>query len=941
MKKYLVFALLQLILNNAQAQEESLLDLYPKYLGFGLVEKIYDSRIENINGNEDKILIFDSDKFKLYKDSIANPKAIKRISIRFSKGMDLQQVFNDLKYFPNLFYLKFENLRLFGEPTQLEFPQDLSGIEGVGFINFYGNFKWNYDLIFKQLQQFKKLKYLALTNFGEDDELSENIGLLSNLEGLALSGRYGAGLPESVKELKKLKSLVFSADLFPDLKAQLLKFKEIAQLKEFYFNSFELSEKDYDLFKEFGSIERLELHNVKVVNLDKFLNELSVKQRLYNLEIFGSKTSVFQNGIAQFENLRHLRLERLGDNIEIPAEIYQLRNLEYLKISDNATYKKIDPAIQNLKKLKKLTIFFSELNEIPEEISQLTELEELNLRHNKLESLPDGIVNLTSLQKITIDGNRIRILPKDWGKLINLKELDLKGNILVELPNSFSDLQNLEKLFLDENDLKLLPENFGNLRALEELGLSKNLLKKLPESFGNLSSLRTVRLDNNNLTNLPENIGKITSLENIYLNNHRNNQIGQYDAASRGILKDSSRVRRKSNSIRKLPLSFSEFKNIQTILLAGNPIDSPALFQILQNLKSKKYHLNIENCNIKYLPSDGWSTILLKSLNLSNNRINKLPPNIVESPYLESLNLNNNPIEEFSRNFNNKEQLIIAFNEAGFIQKNEIPKNTKIAQAYLNLGNDKKDPLKKLDFYEKAFEIDSLFTDSQIRNDDYADALLKAGDYKKAIKYYSRAIEKDTARGPYILNFIVPNFQNRAKAHLLQGDTLAAINGLVYVSGRFSSGNWGEAALLAKKIGKDSLASQYFKKGKKFYEKQINRNEKDENIDFGYQLSLLELYIIEEDFKKATDYYKVLIEEDISEKGKRILLEYFGIVLDILKDGKYQAQLTSFKEKIFTDNFKINSWSFELFKNCLKQSTIESSKKEQIYSLTFILENKK
>ncbi|QCY69896.1 hypothetical protein FHG64_11070 [Antarcticibacterium flavum] len=940
MRNYYIFVFLFFLIIPIKAQEKSFLDLYAQYLSFYGAEKLYDTNIQEIKGNENRILKYDSKTFKLYKDSI-NTHAIQRVSIEFTENMDLQEVFNDLAIFPNLFYLKLENIKFFGDPIQVDFPKDLSGISGVNFINFYGRFSWDFNGIFDQLRELENLRYLALINFGEDEEIAANIGLLSSLEGLSLSGRYGAGIPNSVSELKNLKSLALSADLFPDFHDQVQKFKNNPQLKEIYLNSFKLEEEDYPVFKEFTSIERLELRNVEINDLDEFLGNTSGNRNLKHLVVFGTKTSNFSTGLNSFEKLEYLRLERVGEDIEVPQQVYNLNNLEKLIISDNETFQSLDIAIKNLNNLKELSIYFTSLKQIPAEIGELVNLEELNLKRNKIEKLPDEISSLTSLTKFYINHNHLGMLPAEIGNLKNLQELHLHRNLLKYLPASFSNLKALELVHLEENDLKKLPEDFGKLSSLEILDLSKNLLQELPKSFGNLSRLRTVRLDNNDLKELPKNIGQLTNLERISFNNHYNDFISSYDLETREIVKDTTRIERKHNRIKYLPVGFSQLEHLKFIRLENNPIDGRAFFNILKDLKSKEYYVDLKNCGIDDLPATGWDNILVESLSLSNNQISVLPSNIMNAPYLRTLDLSNNPIGELSRYYSRKEQLIIAFYEAGFIDRSDLPANEGIAEALLNIGYNKKDRSKRLEFFEHAFEVDAQFTDSRIRASDYAETLANAGNFEKAIKYYDRAIERDTARGPYVLNFIHPNFRNRAKAHLAVGDTLAAIKGLAYVSQRFNSGDWAEAALLARAIEEDSLAADYFSEGEKFYKKYIQHNLEAGQVDFGYQLSLLELYIIKEDLPAAQDYLDYLKKEQIQQKDKQLLLRYLEQVLKILQDKAKESELQSFRHEVQITETQISSWSFELIYSWLDLNNMEKIKINRIKELTKAMENKK
>jgi len=73
-------------------------------------------------------------------------------------------------------------------------------------------------------------------------------------------------------------------------------------------------------------------------------------------------------------------------------------------------------------------------------------------------------VKLTTDISITYSG--ITELPENLVKLINLKYLDLSGNRLTSLPESIGNLTKLTSLNLTNNKLTSLPENIGKLKNL-------------------------------------------------------------------------------------------------------------------------------------------------------------------------------------------------------------------------------------------------------------------------------------------------------------------------------------------------------------------------------------------------------------------------------------------------------------------------------------------
>ena len=111
---------------------------------------------------------------------------------------------------------------------------------------------------------------------------------------------------------------------------------------------------------------------------------------------------------------------------EIPKEIGNLRNLQYLYLHNN-----------------QLT------GEIPKEIGNLMNLQDLYLSNNKLTGeIPKEIGNLRNLQVLSLYNNQLTgEIPKEIGNLMNLKYLSLWCNELTgEIPKEVKDLKCHKKI---------------------------------------------------------------------------------------------------------------------------------------------------------------------------------------------------------------------------------------------------------------------------------------------------------------------------------------------------------------------------------------------------------------------------------------------------------------------------------------------------------------
>ena len=111
--------------------------------------------------------------------------------------------------------------------------------------------------------------------------------------------------------------------------------------------------------------------------------------------------------------------------------------------------------------------------EIPTELGNLTNLEWLGLGRNRLSGeIPGELGGLVNLQELSLSENQLSgEIPAELGGLVNLQELFLSENQLSgEIPAELGNLPNLQELYLSGNRLtRCLPEG---LREIQESDLS-------------------------------------------------------------------------------------------------------------------------------------------------------------------------------------------------------------------------------------------------------------------------------------------------------------------------------------------------------------------------------------------------------------------------------------------------------------------------------------
>jgi hypothetical protein len=140
--------------------------------------------------------------------------------------------------------------------------------------------------------------------------------------------------------------------------------------------------------------------------------------------------------------------------------------------------------------LVKIDLSRCRLKALPHEISLLANLEALaidgtpgDIHGNQLSSLPDAIDQLVKLKHLSLANNRIVWLPQALGRLPALESLWLNNNSLLQLPKTLSSLQRLRKLVVCDNLLQSLPSELHVLApSLKMFVFSNNPLRYPPQA---------------------------------------------------------------------------------------------------------------------------------------------------------------------------------------------------------------------------------------------------------------------------------------------------------------------------------------------------------------------------------------------------------------------------------------------------------------------------
>ncbi|KAL4596718.1 hypothetical protein ACB092_12G183300 [Castanea dentata] len=335
---------------------------------------------------------------------------------------------------------------------------------------------------------------LSYNNF-KFSQIPSSIGNISKLQYLRLSNSFFAGqIPSEISQLSKLSSLDLSCNSHPSSCTLFgtLSFdpssKRLLELKRPHFES---------LVQNLTNLEELVL---PLVNIPYPVPNL----------------------LANMSSLSFLMLTSCGLLGELPTNIFQLPNAEFLHLVQNPGHTGNFPDFNRTSHLKYLFVMGTGMSgEIPASIGNLDSLEYLALSLNNFSGLvppsigfngfagpiPFNLMNLTRLTSLHLESNKFQgPIPSSKSRLKNLLNLDLSFNNLsgtMEL-DSLHVSKNLTFLSLSFNKLSLLGKinssaSFPNLMTL---GLASCNLSEFPQYLQNLDRLLYVDLSYNNIHGL-------------------------------------------------------------------------------------------------------------------------------------------------------------------------------------------------------------------------------------------------------------------------------------------------------------------------------------------------------------------------------------------------------------------------------------------------------
>ena len=403
----------------------------------------------------------------------------------------------------------------------------------------------------------------------------------------------------------------------------------------------------------------------RVIQLDLFSNQLSgdIPVELGNLAdlewLYLHQNQLSGDIPAELGNLISLERLSLGGNQlsgDIPVTLGGLTYLEVLDLSDNQLTGVIPPELASLTELWTLTLDRNQLSgDVPVELGNLISLKWLSLYNNQLTGdIPATLGRPTYLEMLDLSNNKLTgAIPPELANLTELRSLHLGANQLTgEIPDWLGSLDQLAVLALYDNQLTgAIPPELGSLYQLFYLLLDNNQLTgTIPPELGSLHQLGTLWLHNNRLTGTipPELSNILYSLEELLL---AGNQLeGCIPQVLRGV---------GTNDLDELGLPFCENADRTALIALYNSTDGDNWFNntnwltvaplsewhgVSTNSEGRVVTLDLGRNSLSgTVPPEIGELINLRYLGLGSNQLTgTLPPEVGNLTRLEVLNLDDN-----------------------------------------------------------------------------------------------------------------------------------------------------------------------------------------------------------------------------------------------------------------------------------------------------------
>ncbi|WP_298514150.1 tetratricopeptide repeat protein [uncultured Kordia sp.] len=272
------------------------------------------------------------------------------------------------------------------------------------------------------IMKLKNLKELHIEGW-EIRTLPENLGAITTLEKLHLRCTNLSQIPDSVYTLKSLTHLEIEGSNTSIISAAIASLTNLQTLKLQDINRLTID-------AAVGKLTQLQEVAIKIRNAESFTGIYNfpntLKKLKFDYDKRRSSTPGYELSIGRLlEKLPQLSTLELDDVdfVDDAHEIAENHTLTELAIDGKTTV--FPKGFGNLKALKKLRIFNSQMERFDTSLYACTNLEYCRITNTKFTTIPEGIAALQKLTWFGFESTQIESIPEDIFELQQLKRLIL------------------------------------------------------------------------------------------------------------------------------------------------------------------------------------------------------------------------------------------------------------------------------------------------------------------------------------------------------------------------------------------------------------------------------------------------------------------------------------------------------------------------------------
>ena len=243
---------------------------------------------------------------------------------------------------------------------------------------------------------------------------------------------------------------------------------------------------------------------------------------LETLDMHGNLLRALPQGLAALERLTSLNVSKNGLDNHSLSVISEIKTLRELRVAGNDIKDGINSDLFSLKNLELLDISNNRITNLAIEITELLALRILLISGNRLSSLPMEAIASMSLRELEVSRNCLKghLFPSGPYGSSTLKRVDVSYNALTSICETDTvSLPAIETLNISENRIKDLPDLSG-WTSLITLTADGNQIAAMPAGITTLPGLKNVDFARNDIRQLDERIGTMANLSMLCIANN-------------------------------------------------------------------------------------------------------------------------------------------------------------------------------------------------------------------------------------------------------------------------------------------------------------------------------------------------------------------------------------------------------------------------------------